>query len=192
MNWRLPRSPRGPRFRRAADIHRGWPRPKSLPFAATHRGEGGGTVPTSPIYCGVGGVLVSYGLLAGTRRGKLAVGAGALLLWSSVVRLASPVRAMKGWDAYEGPPLWCRPCSSARRIGVGEGDRLESSVQRGKIVLRPTIVIESFQVQNADSEYTPAQRRGIDARLIAHIAHVKEQQTGESSYAGPSPSLSSS
>ena len=50
-------------------------------------------------------------------------------------------------------------------IGVGEGDRLEASVQRGKIVLSPTYVIDRSKFQNADDEYTPAQRRAIDARL---------------------------
>jgi len=50
-------------------------------------------------------------------------------------------------------------------IGVGEGDRLEAWVQRGKIVLSPTPMVDRSKFPNADDEYTPAQRRRIDARL---------------------------
>jgi hypothetical protein len=35
----------------------------------------------------------------------------------------------------------------------------------GKIVITPKLVIDRSQFPNADEEYTPAQRRVIDARL---------------------------
>src|SRR5947209_4457913 len=59
-------------------------------------------------------------------------------------------------------------------IGVGEGDRLEATVQRGRIVLTPTVVIDRSKFQNADGEYTPAQRRVIDARLAEAEEDIKK------------------
>lgn len=58
-------------------------------------------------------------------------------------------------------------------IGVGEGDRLEASVQRGKIVLTPAYVVDRSKFPNADDEYTPAQRRVIDARLAEAEDDIK-------------------
>ena len=48
------------------------------------------------------------------------------------------------------------PAVSAPRIGIAE---------RGKMVLTPKLVIDRSEFANADDEYTPAQRRIIDARL---------------------------
>lgn len=50
-------------------------------------------------------------------------------------------------------------------IGIAEGDLVEVSLQRGKIVLTPKMVIDRSKFPTADDEYTPAQRRVIDARL---------------------------
>lgn len=58
-------------------------------------------------------------------------------------------------------------------IGVGEGDRLVASVQGGKIVLTPAMVIDRSKFPNADDEYTPAQRRVIDARLAEAEDDIK-------------------
>jgi AbrB family looped-hinge helix DNA binding protein len=57
------------------------------------------------------------------------------------------------------------PSRLRKAIGVGEGARLEASVRHGKIILSPALVIERSKFPNADDEYTPAQRRYIDARL---------------------------
>ena len=74
--------------------------------------------------------------------------------------------------------------------GIGEGDLVQASFQRGKIVITPTLVIDRSKFPTADDEYTPEQRRIIDARLdkaekgTRHgpfasadetIAHMKEQ-----------------
>jgi AbrB family looped-hinge helix DNA binding protein len=59
-------------------------------------------------------------------------------------------------------------------IGVGEGDRLEASVHRGRIVLSPTLVIDRSKFPSADDEYTPAQRRAIDARLAESEEDLKK------------------
>lgn len=69
------------------------------------------------------------------------------------------------------------PSRLREAIGVGEGDRLEASVQRGKIVLSPTIVIDRSKFPNADDEYTPAQRRVIDARLAESRRELKKGKT---------------
>ena len=50
-------------------------------------------------------------------------------------------------------------------IGITEGDLVETSVQGGKIVLTPKLVIDRSKFPTASDEYTPAQRRIIDARL---------------------------
>ena len=49
--------------------------------------------------------------------------------------------------------------------GISEGDLVEAAFQRGKIVITPKLVIDRSGFPTADEEYTPAQRRIIDARL---------------------------
>jgi len=62
-------------------------------------------------------------------------------------------------------------------VGVGEGDVVEATVQRGKIVLTPKLVIDRSQFPTADDEYTPAQRRIIDARLAKADEDIKHGRT---------------
>jgi len=64
-------------------------------------------------------------------------------------------------------------------IGVAEGDLVEASVLRGKIVLTPKVVIDRSKslFLNADDEYTPAQRKIIDARLGKADADIKHGRT---------------
>jgi hypothetical protein len=57
---------------------------------------------------------------------------------------------------------------------VNIGDLLEAKVEKGKIVLTPKIVIDRSQFPNADDEYTPAQRRVIDARLAKSEREYKQ------------------
>ena len=59
-------------------------------------------------------------------------------------------------------------------IGIAEGDLVEATVQRGKIVLTPKVVIDRSKFPTADDEYTPSQRRAIDARLNKAMAEVKK------------------
>src|SRR5205809_1167015 len=58
-------------------------------------------------------------------------------------------------------------------IGVSEGDVVEATVKQGKIVLTPKLIIDRSQFPTADDEYTPAQRRIIDARLAESAADLK-------------------
>ena len=57
------------------------------------------------------------------------------------------------------------PTSVRRQAGLSKGDLVNFAFQRGKIVITPRLVIDRAQFPNADDEYTPAQRRIIDARL---------------------------
>ena len=59
-------------------------------------------------------------------------------------------------------------------IGIAEGDLVEATVQRGKIVLTPKVVIDRSRFPTADDEYTPAQRRDIDAQLAKSLEDVKK------------------
>ncbi|HXB70140.1 MAG TPA: AbrB/MazE/SpoVT family DNA-binding domain-containing protein [Candidatus Acidoferrales bacterium] len=57
------------------------------------------------------------------------------------------------------------PTSVRRQAGLSKGDLVNFAFHRGKIVITPRLVIDRAQFPNADDEYTPAQRRIIDARL---------------------------
>ncbi len=56
-----------------------------------------------------------------------------------------------------------------RKMGVGAGDVLEAKVESGKIILTPKA--------DAETDYTPAQRRSIDARLAKSLSDVKKGLT---------------
>jgi AbrB family looped-hinge helix DNA binding protein len=55
------------------------------------------------------------------------------------------------------------------QVGLVDGDFVEAKADRGKIVLTPKLIV--------DREYTPAQRRVIDARLAESLEQVKRGQT---------------
>ena len=59
------------------------------------------------------------------------------------------------------------PTRLRAQAGIVEGDMVEATFHRGKIILTPKLVIDRSQFPNADDEYTPAQRRVIDAHLAA-------------------------
>ena len=58
-------------------------------------------------------------------------------------------------------------------IGVAEGDLVEASIHRGKIVLTPKLVIDKSKFPNADGEYTPAQRREVDRGIARSLKEYK-------------------
>lgn len=59
------------------------------------------------------------------------------------------------------------------QAGIAEGDLVEASLKNGKIVLTPKLVIDRSKFPIADDEYTPAQRRIIDARLAKADEDIK-------------------
>ena len=65
------------------------------------------------------------------------------------------------------------PTRLRNQAGLPKGDLVEFTFQRGKIVITPKLVINRSYFQNADDEYTPAQRRIIDARLAKSDEDIK-------------------
>jgi AbrB family looped-hinge helix DNA binding protein len=55
------------------------------------------------------------------------------------------------------------------QMGLVDGDLVEAKAERGKIVLTPKMIV--------DREYTPAQRRIIDARLAESFEQAKTGET---------------
>ncbi len=55
------------------------------------------------------------------------------------------------------------------QVGLVDGDLVEAKAARGKIVLTPKMIV--------DREYTPAQRRAIDARLAESLEQAKRGET---------------
>ena len=62
-------------------------------------------------------------------------------------------------------------------IGIADGDLVEATVNRGRIVLTPKLVVDRSKFPNTDDEYTPAQRRVIDARLDKSEEDLKKGRT---------------
>jgi AbrB family looped-hinge helix DNA binding protein len=69
------------------------------------------------------------------------------------------------------------PTRVREQAGLNKGDVVEFSYQRGKIVITPKIIIDRSQFPTADDEYTPAQRRIIDARLDKADEDIKAGRT---------------
>jgi AbrB family looped-hinge helix DNA binding protein len=69
------------------------------------------------------------------------------------------------------------PTRVREQAGLSKGDVVEFSYQRGKIVITPKVVIDRSKFPNADDEYTPAQRRLIDARLAESEEDFKKGRT---------------
>ena len=57
------------------------------------------------------------------------------------------------------------PTAVRRQAGLSKGDLVNFTFKRGQIVITPTMVIDRSKFTTADDEYTPAQRRSIDAQL---------------------------
>jgi AbrB family looped-hinge helix DNA binding protein len=69
------------------------------------------------------------------------------------------------------------PSRLRQQAGITEGDMVEATFQRGHIVLTPKVVIDRSAFPNADDEYTPAQRRFINARLAKADEEIKRGRT---------------
>jgi AbrB family looped-hinge helix DNA binding protein len=61
------------------------------------------------------------------------------------------------------------PTRLRAQVGLVDGDLVEARAHRGKIVLTPKSVV--------DREYTPTQRRAIDARLAEGLADIDAGRT---------------
>lgn len=69
------------------------------------------------------------------------------------------------------------PSRLREQAGIVEGDIVEATFQRGHIVLTPKVVIDRTSFPNAGDEYTPAQRRSINARLARADKEILGGQT---------------
>jgi len=65
------------------------------------------------------------------------------------------------------------PTAVRRRAGLAKGDLVNFSFHRGKIVMTPKLVIDYSRFPAADEEYTPAQRRILDASLAKADADIR-------------------
>jgi AbrB family looped-hinge helix DNA binding protein len=65
------------------------------------------------------------------------------------------------------------PTSVRRQAGLSQGDLVKFTFTRGRIVITPKVVIDRSKFPTADDEYTPAQRRVIDARLAKSDEDIK-------------------
>ena len=61
------------------------------------------------------------------------------------------------------------PTRLRAQVGLVDGDLVEAKAERGKIVLIPRMIV--------DREYTPAQRRVIDARLAESLEQAERGHT---------------
>jgi AbrB family looped-hinge helix DNA binding protein len=69
------------------------------------------------------------------------------------------------------------PTRLRNKAGLAKGDLVEFSFQRGKIVITPKVVVDRSKFPTADDEYTPAQRRIIDARLAKSAEDFRKGRT---------------
>ena len=58
-------------------------------------------------------------------------------------------------------------------IGLADGDLVDVQAVGKKIVITPQLVVDRSKFPSADDEYTPAQRRVIDARLAKSDEDIK-------------------
>lgn len=66
------------------------------------------------------------------------------------------------------------PTRLREQAGLNKGDVVEFTYQEGKIVITPKMVIDRRSFPNADDEYTPEQRRSIDARLAKAEGEINQ------------------
>lgn len=65
------------------------------------------------------------------------------------------------------------PTAIRRRAGLAKGDLVNFALHRGKIVMTPKLVIDYSRFPAAAEEYTPAERRIIDASLAKADADIR-------------------
>ena len=61
-------------------------------------------------------------------------------------------------------------------LGIAEGDLVEATVQRGKLIITPKLVIDRSRFPSAEDDYTPAQRRAIDRGIAQSEKEYKQSR----------------
>jgi bifunctional DNA-binding transcriptional regulator/antitoxin component of YhaV-PrlF toxin-antitoxin module len=69
------------------------------------------------------------------------------------------------------------PTRIRTRLGIADGAVLDMKVRSNCVVLTRKAAIDYSQFPNADDEYTPAQRKIVDAELAKGIGDVKMGRT---------------
>jgi len=69
------------------------------------------------------------------------------------------------------------PSRVRSRLGLSEGDFVDVKVRAANIVITRQMVIDRSKFPNADDEYTPRQRRFIDAQLAKSEEDFKKGRT---------------
>lgn len=69
------------------------------------------------------------------------------------------------------------PTAVRRQAGLSKGDLVNFTFKRGQIVITPTLVIDRSKFPTADDEYTPAQRRTINAQLAEGLEDIRKGRT---------------
>lgn len=69
------------------------------------------------------------------------------------------------------------PSRVRSRLGLAAGDLVDVRVRASNIVIIPRVAAGPAKLPNADDEYTPAQRRYIDARLDKADKDIKAGRT---------------
>ena len=82
-----------------------------------------------------------------------------MLQVKAVANIAMTITVNEKTRQIFSPSVW-------RQAGIKTGDQLEVKVSGGIITLLP-------KLPSADDEYTPEQRRAIDARIAAGLEDVK-------------------
>jgi len=65
------------------------------------------------------------------------------------------------------------PVTLRQQAGIADGDLLEVSVQRGAFILRPQAPANRAEFPTAGNEYTPDERRRIDAEIAKGLSDVR-------------------
>ena len=63
------------------------------------------------------------------------------------------------------------------QAGISEGDLVEASFDRGRIVLTPKPIIDRSKFPSAEDEFTPEQRRVIDREIARGLEDIKQGRT---------------
>ena len=66
------------------------------------------------------------------------------------------------------------PTRLRSQAGIGDGDVVDATFSRGKIILTPKVVIDRSKFPTADDEYTPEQRRIIDAGIAKGLEDFRK------------------
>jgi AbrB family looped-hinge helix DNA binding protein len=59
-------------------------------------------------------------------------------------------------------------------IGLADGDLVDVKVSGGRIIVTPTLVVDRSQFPVADDDYTPEQRRLVDAQLAEGLEDIRK------------------